>query len=105
MGVPYAGKLLALGESVFAHLPEVGMGPSNPAQKPSDKLKPAVWLGSGLADECQERTEMTGWSQLDVFHEQSNSAGQKKACDLSSKRHRSRDRRYQTVPRLLRLIL
>ena len=33
MGGPYRGKLLEFGASVLAHLPEVGKGSGNPAQK------------------------------------------------------------------------
>ena len=52
MGGPYRGKLLEFGESVLAHLPEVGKGSGNPAPKLADRRKTAVLLGkSDLADE------------------------------------------------------
>ena len=46
------------GESVLAHLPEVGKGPGNPAPKLADRWKSAVWLGnSDLTDEHLVRTD------------------------------------------------
>ena len=57
MGGPYRGKLLEFGESVLAHLPEVGKGSGNPA-KLADRWKSAVWLGkSDLTDEHLVRTD------------------------------------------------
>ena len=57
MGGPYRGKLLEFGESVLAHLPEVGRGSGNPAPKLADRWKSAVWLGkSDLTDEHLVRT-------------------------------------------------
>ena len=58
MGGPYRGKLLEFGASVLAHLPEVGKGSGNPAQKLADRWKSAVWLGkSDLTDEHLVRTD------------------------------------------------
>ena len=49
---PYRGKLLEFGESVLAHLPEVGKGSGNPAPKLADRWKSGVWLGkSDITDE------------------------------------------------------
>ena len=58
MGGPYRGKLVEFGETVLAHLPEVGKGFGNPAPKLADRWKPAVWLGkSDLTDEHLVRTD------------------------------------------------
>ena len=47
----YRGKVLEFGESLLAHLLEVGNGSGNPFPKLTDRLKPAVWLGkSDLAE-------------------------------------------------------
>ena len=52
MGGPYRGKLVDFGETVLAHLPEVGKGSRNPAPKLADRWKSGVWLGkSDLTDE------------------------------------------------------
>ena len=52
MGGPYRGKLVEFGETVLAHLPEVGKGSGNPAPKLADRWKSGVWLGkSDLTDE------------------------------------------------------
>ena len=39
MGGPYRGKLVEFGETVLAHLPEVGKGSGNPAPKLADRWK------------------------------------------------------------------
>ena len=58
MGGPYGGKLVEFGETVLAHLPEVGKGSGNPAPKLADRWKSAVWLGkSDLTDEHLVRTD------------------------------------------------
>ena len=58
MGGSYRGKLLEFGESVLAHLPEVGKRSGNPAPKLADRWKSAVWLGkSDLTDEHLVRTD------------------------------------------------
>ena len=58
MGGPYRGKLVEFGETVLAHLPEVGKGSGNPAPKLADRWKPGVWLGkSDLTDEHLVRTD------------------------------------------------
>ena len=52
------GKLLDFGESVLAHLPEVGKGSRNPAPKLADRWRSAVWLDkSDLTDEHLVRTD------------------------------------------------
>ena len=57
MGGPYRGKLVEFGETVLAHLPEVGKGSVNPAPKLADRWKSGVWLGkSDLTDEHLVRT-------------------------------------------------
>ena len=57
MGGPYRGKLVEFGETVLAHLPEVGKGSGNPAPKLADRWKSGVWLGkSDLTDEHLVRT-------------------------------------------------
>ena len=46
------------GETVLAHLPEVGKGSGNPATKFADRWKSSVWLGrSDLTDEHLVRTD------------------------------------------------
>ena len=58
MGGPYRGKLVEFGETVLAHLPEVGKGSGNPARKLADRWKSGVWLGkSDLTDEHLVRTD------------------------------------------------
>ena len=58
MGGPYRGKLVEFGETVLAHLPEVGKGSGNPAPKLADRWKSSVWLGkSDLTDEHLVRTD------------------------------------------------
>ena len=58
MGGPYRGKLVVFGETVLAHLPEVGKGSGNPAPKLADRWKSGVWLGkSDLTDEYFVRTD------------------------------------------------
>ena len=58
MGGPYRGTLVEFGETVLAHLPEVGKGSGNPAQKLADRWKSGVWLGkSDLTDEHLVRTD------------------------------------------------
>ena len=58
MGGAYRGKVLEFGESVLAHLPEVGKGVGNPTPKLADRWKSAVWLGkSDLTDEHLVRTD------------------------------------------------
>ena len=58
MGGPYRGKLAEFGETVLAHLPEVGKGSENPAPKLADRWKSGVWLGkSDLTDEHLVRTD------------------------------------------------
>ena len=58
MGGQYGGKLVAFGETVLAHLPEVGKGSGNPAPKLADRWKSGVWLGkSDLTDEHLVRTD------------------------------------------------
>ena len=57
MGGPYRGELVEFGETVLAHLPEVGKGSGNPAPKLADRWKSSVWLGkSDLTDEHFVRT-------------------------------------------------
>ena len=44
--------MVEFGETVLAHVPEVGKGSGNPAPKLADRWKSAVWLGkSDLTDE------------------------------------------------------
>ena len=51
-------KLVEFGETVLAHLPEVGKGSGNPAPKLADRWKSGVWLGkSDLTDEHLVRTD------------------------------------------------
>ena len=58
MGGPYRGKLVEFGETVLAHLPEVGKRSGNPASKLADRWKSGVWLGkSDLTDEQLVRTD------------------------------------------------
>ena len=58
MGGPYRGKLVEFGETVLAHLQEVGKGSGNPAPKLADRWKSGVWLGkSDLTDEHLVRTD------------------------------------------------
>ena len=58
MGGPYRGKLVEFGETVLAHLPEVGKGSGFPAPKLADRWKSGVWLGkSDLTDDHLVRTD------------------------------------------------
>ena len=58
MGGPHREKLVEFGETVLAHLPEVGKGSGNPAPKLEDRWKPGVWLGkTDLTDEHLVRTD------------------------------------------------
>ena len=51
-------KGAGFGESVLAHLPEMGNGSGNPAPKLADRWKSAVWLGSSdFTDEHLVRTD------------------------------------------------
>ena len=45
MGGPYRGKLVEFGETVLAHLPEVGKGSGNPAPKLADRWE--IWCVAG----------------------------------------------------------
>ena len=55
---PYRGKLVEFEETVRAHLPEVGKGSGNPAQKLADRWKSCLWLGkSDFTDEHLVRTD------------------------------------------------
>ena len=57
MGGPCRGKLVEFGETVLAHLPEVGKGSVNPAPKLAKRWESAVWRGkSDLTDEHLART-------------------------------------------------
>ena len=42
MGGPYLAKLVEFGETVLAHLPEIGKGSGNPALKLADRWKSGV---------------------------------------------------------------
>ena len=58
MDGPYRGKLVEFGETVLAHLPEVGKGSGNPAPKLADRWTSGVRLGkSDLTDEHFVRTD------------------------------------------------
>ena len=58
MSEPYRGKLVAFGETVLAHLPEVGRGSGNPAPKLAERWKSRVWQGkSDLTDEHFVQTD------------------------------------------------
>ena len=94
VGGPYRGKLLKFGESVLAHLPEVGKGSGNPAPKLADR-----WIPRRVAG--QERPHGPGiWSELteelytrEAYDDSPSMAGQKKTFEQLSKHHRSRSRR------------
>ena len=58
MGGPHRGKLVEFGETVLAHLPEVGRRSENQPPKLADRWKSGVWLGrSDLTDEHLVRTD------------------------------------------------
>ena len=59
MGGPYRGKLVEFGETVLAHLPEVGKGSGNPAPKLADrwKIRRVAGKESDLTDEHLVRTD------------------------------------------------
>ena len=58
MGGPYRRKLVEFGETVLAHLPEVGKGYGNPAPKLAERWKSTAWMGkSDLTDEHFVRTD------------------------------------------------
>ena len=75
MDGPYRGKLVEFGETVLAHLPEVGKGSGNPAPKLADRWKSGVWLGkSDLSDE-QQTMELC---MREVYDDSQRTFGQKR---------------------------
>ena len=90
-GGPYRGKLVEFGETVLAHLREVGKGSGNPAPKLADRWKSGVWLGkSDLTDEHLVRTMEL--CMREVCDDSQRTAGQKRTSMQSSRPHRSRGR-------------
>ena len=87
------GKLLELGESVLAHLPEVGKGSGNPAPKLADR-----W--SDLTDEHQVRTDEGVVYARSVRRLAEHSWSEENPEHLSKhhRHHRSRRRRLRTSP-------
>ena len=83
------------GETVLAHLPEVGKGSGNPAPKLADRWKSGVWLGkSDLTDEHLVRTDDGVVYARSVRR---LAAGQKRTSRQSSRPHRSRGRSQQMM--------
>ena len=79
MGGPYRGKLVEFGETVLAHLPEVGKGSGNQAPKLADRWKSGVWLGnSDLTDEHLVRTDDGVVYARSVYDDSQKTAGQKR---------------------------
>ena len=92
MGGPYRGKLVEFGETVLAHLPEVGKGSGNPAPKLADRWKSGVWLGkSDLTDEHLVRTDDGVVYARTVRRLAENSWSEENSKQLS-RPHRSRGR-------------
>ena len=73
MGGPYRGKV-EFGETVLAHLPEVGKGSGNPAKK--------MTLSEGTMESCMR----------ELYDDSQRTAGQKKTSKQLSRPHRSRGR-------------
>ena len=74
------------GETILAHLPEVGNGSGNPAPKLADRWKSGVWLGkSDLTDEHLVRTD--DGAVREVYDESQRTAGQKRTSSQSSRPH------------------
>ena len=88
VGGPYLGKVLELGFSVLARLPEVGKGSGNPAPN--------------LADRWQERPPQTSiWSEQmwevstrEAYDESPSTVGQKTTFEQLSRHHRNQSRRH-----------
>ena len=99
MGGPYRGKLLVVGETVLAHLPEVGKG--------FWKIPHQSWLTGGNAPcDWARATSQTNTfsvqtkrsSTLEVYDDSLSTAGHKKTFEQLSKHHRSRERRQRLPP-------
>ena len=97
MGVPYRGKLVKFGETVLAHLPEVGKGNGNPRTEAGGLTE--VWRVAG-----QERSHGRTLSEqgteshmLEVYDDMQRTAGQTRRSGQSSRPHRSRGRQQQTI--------
>ena len=87
MGGPYRGKLVEFGETVLAHLPEVGKGSGNPAPK----LAVAGWeRATSRTNTLFERTMES--CMREVYDDSQITAGQKRTSKQLSRPHRSRGR-------------
>ena len=81
----YRGKLVEFGETVFAHLPEVGKRSGNPAPKLADRWKSGVWLGkSDLTDEHIVRTDNGVDFMREVYDDSHRTAGRERTSSQSS---------------------
>ena len=79
MGGPYGGKLVEFGETVLAHLPEVGKGSGNPAPKLADKLeiRACGWVrGTSRTNTLSEQT--MDLCMHEVCDDSQRTAGQKR---------------------------
>ena len=92
MGGPYRGKLVEFGETVLAHLPEVGKGSGNPAPKlASDGNLASGW--ERATSQTSTLSERTMESCLrEVYDDSQRTAGQKRTSKQLSRLHRSRGR-------------
>ena len=92
MGGPYRGKLVEFGETVLAHLPEVGKGSGNPAQNWQTDGNPACgWeRATSQTSTLSERTMES--CMREVYDDSQRTADQKKTSKQLSRPHRSRGR-------------
>ena len=102
MGGLHRGKLLQFGETVLAHLLEVGKGSGNPAPKfgRQVEIRRAAWARATSRTNTlfKQTTELC---MLEVYDDLSSTAGHKKTFYQSSELHRSRGRHQRTMQLLL----
>ena len=85
---PYRGKLVEFGETVLAHLPEVGKGSGNsaPDGNPACGRERAITQTNTMSEQTMELRVR------EVYDNSQRTAGQKRTSRQSSRPHRSRGR-------------